>query len=267
MPIFRFLERRILALTGSVCLLTVTSAMVWLLLTLPQRVDTRLQQNLVAASWNLREATWQLAQTGRDLRGVSAALADPRSGVARTLRNVNTVTAQIGRASNVARLASSEQREALREISGETLATLRAAGGLIAGANQNLNQGVLPSLTADLTQVQTSLTTLTSDGHQMLASSTAAFDRAAGLLGDPEWSRAAHNLDSASGHLDGASANAEQTLGYVRDMFKPSKPGFWRTLSTAIVSHVAGPVAGALVERLWKPHVEVVNTVKVQSQQ
>jgi hypothetical protein len=267
LPLLRFFERRLLAVTASVCLTAVTSALVWLMVTLPSHIDRRLQTNLVDASWNLRDASWQLAQSGRDLRTVSAELADPRTGVARTLRNVNTVTAQIGRASNVARLASSEQRESLRAISGETLATLRSANTLIAGANRNLNQGVLPSLTEDLAQVGSSLASLTADGHQMLASSTTALDRAANLLGDESWSRTARNLGSASGHLDGAAANTEQALGYIRDMFKPAKAGFWRTLGEEIISHAAGPVAGALVERLWKPRVEVVNTVKVQNQQ
>jgi hypothetical protein len=267
LPFFRFLERRLLAVTASLCLFGVTAALIWLMLTLPQRIDGRLQANLVDASWNLRDASWQLAQAGRNVRTVSAELADPRRGVARMLRNVNTVTAQIGRASNVARLASSEQRDSLRLISQETLATLRAANTLLDGANQNLNHGVLPSLTAGLDQVQASLTSLTSDSHRMLASSTTAIDRAAALLGDESWPLAARNLGSASGHLDGAAANTEQALGYIRDMFKPAKSGFWKTLGEEIISHAAGPVAGALVERLWKPRVEVVNTVKVQSQQ
>jgi hypothetical protein len=182
LPFLRFLERRLLAVTASVCLFGVTAALIWLMLTLPQRIDGRLQANLVDASWNLRDASWQLAQAGRNVRTVSAALADPRRGLARTLRNVNTVTAQIGRASNVARLASSEQRDSLRTISQETLATLQAANSLLDGANQNLNHGVLPSLTADLGQVQASLTSLTSDSHRMLASSTTAIDRAATLV-------------------------------------------------------------------------------------
>lgn len=266
-PLFRFLERRLPAVTASVCLLAVTSAVIWLILTLPARVDARLQRNLVDASWNLRDATWQLAQTGRDLHTVSASLTDPRTGVARTLRNINTATAQIGRASNVARLASSEQRDSLRTISQETLATLHSAHSLIAGADRNLNEGVLPSLTADLGQVETSLATLTADGRQMLASSTTAIDRATALLGDESWSRTGRNLGSASSHLDGAAANTEQALGYVRDMFKPAKAGFWKTLGEEIITHAAGPVAGALVEHLWKPRVKVVNTVKVQSQQ
>jgi len=266
-PLFRFLKNRLLAATASVCLLAVTGTMVWLMAALPARVDGRLQGNLVAASWNLREATWQMAQAGRDLHTVSMALADPHAGVARTLRNINTVTAQVGRASNVARLASSEQRDALREISRETLATLTTANELIAGANRNLNEGVLPSLTADLDGTRTSLDTLTADSHRMLASSTNAIDRAAAVLGDESWAQAARNLSSASAHLDGATANTEQALGYVRDMFKPTKAGFWRTLGGEIISHAAGPVAGALVEHLWKPRVEVVNTVKTQGQQ
>lgn len=256
-----------LAVSASLCLLAVTSALVWLMVTLPRRIDARLQANLVDASWNVRDATWQLAQAGRSLRTVSAALADPRTGVERTLRNVNIVTAQVGRTSNVARLASSEERDSLKAISRETQATLDAANRLIAGADQNLNQGVLPALTADLGQVRSSVASLTADGHQMLASSTTAMDGAAKLLSDESWSRAAHNVSSASGHLDGAAANTEQALGYIRDMFKPAKPGFWRALGEEVISHAAGPVAGALVERLWKPHVEVVNTVKVQSQQ
>jgi hypothetical protein len=267
MLFLRFLDRRLLPATAAVCLLAVTAPLVWLLVTLPQLIDGRLQANLVDVSWNLRDASWQLAQTGRDLHAASASLADPRTGLARTLRNINTVTVQIGRASNVARLASSEQREALHEISQQALATLQAANSMIAGANQNLNRGVLPSLTGDLTELHSSLTTMTADSHQMLTSSTAAIDRAAAILGDESWARAARSLGNASGHLDGATANTEQAMGYIRDMFKPVKASFWKTLAGEMVTHLAGPVAGALVERLWKPRVEVVNTVKVQSQQ
>lgn len=267
MPILRFLERRLLALTASVCLLALTSAIVWLLMSLPRRVDARLQANLVDASWNLREATWQLAQAGRDLHTIGASLADPRTGVERTLRNINIVTAQIGRTSNVARLASDEERDSLRAISRETLATLQSANAMIAGADRNLNQGVLPALTADLGQAQASMVALTTDGRQMLAASTTAIDRAATLLGDPSWSRTAGNLGNASAHLDGAAANTEQALGYIRDLFKPAKAGFWKALGGAVVTHVAGPIAGALVEHLWNPRVDVVNTVKTQNQQ
>ena len=267
LPFLRFIERRLLAATASVCLTAATAALIWLMLTLPGRVDARLQGNLVAASWNLRDATWQVAQAGRDLHTVGTALADPRSGVARTLRNINTVTAQVGRTSNVARLASAEQRDALREISRETLATFQSANALIAGANRNINEGVLPALTADLGQVRTSMDALTGDSHRMMTSSTTAIDRAAALLGDESWARSARNLSSATGHLDAAAANTEQALGYVRDMFKPTKASFWRTLGGEIISHAAGPVAGALVEHLWKPRVEVVNTVKVQGQE
>jgi hypothetical protein len=265
-PILRFLERRLLAVTASACLLAVSSALVWLTVTLPRHIDARLQANLVDASWNLRDATWQLAQTGRDLNSVGAALADSRTGVARTLRNINIVTAQIGRASNVARLATTEQRDSLRAISTEALATLHSANNLIAGANQNLNQGVLPSLTADLGQIEASLASLSADGHQVLASSSTAIDRAATLLGDESWSRTAQNLGSASSHLDGAAANTEQALGLIRDRFKPAKAGFWKTLGIEIITHAAGPLAGALVEHFWPSRMEVVNTVKVQSQ-
>jgi hypothetical protein len=264
--ILLFLERRLFAVTASACLLAVTSALVWLMVTLPRHIDARLQANLVDASWNLRDATWQLAQTGRDLNSVGAALADSRTGVARTLRNINTVTAQIGRSSNVARLATTEQRDSLRAISAETLATLHSANTLIAGANQNLNQGVLPSLTADLGQIEASLASLSADGHQVLASSSTAIDRAATLLGDESWTRTAQNLGSASSHLDGAAANTEQALGLIRDKFKPAKAGFWRTVGIEIITHTAGPMAGALVEHFWPSRTEVVNTVKVPSQ-
>jgi hypothetical protein len=180
MPSFsRFLERRMLALAASVCLPAVTASLVWQMPTLTERVDARPQRNVVGASWNLRDATWQLARAGRGLRIVDPAL------------------------------ASSERRESLGAIYDETL---HSANSLIAGGNHNLNEGVLPLLTADLGQVQASLVTLTAIG------------------------RTATLLEGESG------------AGVAGHLFRRSK-------------------AGALVERLWKPRVEVVNTVKVQSQQ
>jgi septation ring formation regulator EzrA len=213
--------------------------------------DRRMRENAAAAAWNVRAATYDLAAASRNLKEISAALADPRTGLARTLRNVNTVTAQAGRASNVARLASAEQRVQLRAIGNQTEETLRAANRLIARADRNVNQGTLPALTEDLRQLHNSIAALTDDGREMIASTTATIDNAGALLADPAIGAAAKNLASASGHVDGTAANAEQATGYVRDLLKPAKRSFWKTFALRF----AAPV----ITRLIPQNVVVTN--------
>ena len=241
---------RLVTLTVCSSLLALTGALVWFILTLPGRLDPRIQENAAAASWNLRNTTW-------NLNAASAELANPKTGIARTLRNVNTVTAQIGRTSNIARLASSEQRQYLQQLSQETIATLHSANALIAGADQNLNQGTLPALTASLTEVHNSLVSLTADSHDMLASATGTLGQAGKLLADPSVPLAARNLASASGHLDGTSANIEQATGYLRDMFKPTKQSFWKSL---VLSNLPGAILHFLPQRTTVVNQPTVKT-------
>lgn len=66
-----------------------------------------------------------------------------------------------------------------------------------------------------------------------------ALDKASVALGDVDERVKAlepieRSFESTSKHVDGASAYTEETLGYIRDNFKPSKKSFWvRLLDSA----------------------------------
>lgn len=252
-----FLERNLIRIPIAALL----CVLVWQAAILPNELARQLRPvgaDLQAASGNLKDASYHLAVIAQDLHVVSGALADPRSGIARTLRNVNTVTAQIGRTSNVARLASSEQRQYLQQLSAESIATLKAANALIERANQNLNDGALPAFTADLVQIRASLLSLTQDGHEAIGAATASMNAAGKLLADPSIPAATKSLAGAGAHLDGTSANIEQATGYLRDMFKPTKQSFWKTL-------VLGNLPAAILHFLPQ-RVSVVNEPTVKTE-
>lgn len=227
------------------------------------RTPSWIESDLRAIVWDARAAAWNASS-------VTGALADPRTGIARTLRNVNTLTAQVGRTSNIARLAASEQREYFRQAGVETVAALRTARGamgrlddMVAGANHNLNEGALPALTADLVQIRTSMEILTTDGHTALLATAGAMDQAGRVMADPSIPAAARSLAGASAGLDRMTANGAEAVGYVRDMLRPQKSGFWKALGVAAAKSVAGPLAGAFVSSFWSQNVRITEPVTV----
>jgi len=185
--------------------------------------------------WNLKVSTYHAALASEHLETVTKELADPRAGIARTLRNVNTVTAQLGRTSNVARLAASEQRKYFQDLSAESVKTLRAANGLIERADQQVNDGTLPALTADLAQLKVSLESLQKDGHETLSAASGTLQAAGVLLADPSIPEATKSLASAAKHIDGGTAHAEKSMEYVEASLKPTKRSFWKGLAQSLV--------------------------------
>jgi ABC-type transporter Mla subunit MlaD len=214
------------------------------------------RRDAAATSWNMRTAAWNLAQASTDLAIVTGDLADKRTGIARTLRNVNTVTAQVGRTSNVARLAASEQRAYLETASKETVATLRMVNGLVADAGKRINEGALPAATADLVALGETLRSLQEHSAALMDESTKTMKQAGTVLSDENIPAAMKSLASASGHVDGTARNLETTTGYVRDMFTPTKQSFWKTV---VLSNLPPILLHLLPQR-----VAVTNTVKTE---
>jgi hypothetical protein len=50
------------------------------------------------------------------------------------------------------------------------------------------------------------------------------------LLSDPALRQIAKNLEAGSNELHGALADTHETLGYIRDDFKPTTHRFWHNL-------------------------------------
>jgi hypothetical protein len=249
--------------------LTIIAGAFWMVATEASSLMQRSADDAAAASWNLRTATWNLALASADYKTVTTALADKRTGVARTLRNINTVTAQIGRTSNVVRLAASDERDQQAKAAEALMENLGALKTLIdqTGAGLNGKDGTLPALTADLHKVGDVLETLSGDGG-LVKTGTAAVAKIGNVAGNSDIPRAFTNLADASvqtngamTHLNGTAAEMEEGVGYVRDSLKPRKLSFWQNVENAALSFIPGVVVQFFLR--WRPqNVNVVNGPK-----
>jgi len=100
-------------------LIGVAAVCLWaavLLATLNQRaaaISTTDVRDLVR---DTKDAAFNVATAAHSVQEITAGLADQHTGIARTLRNVDVVTAQAGRTANEIRLASVDLRATVQEI-------------------------------------------------------------------------------------------------------------------------------------------------------
>lgn len=186
---------------------------------------------------------------------VDGLLTDVQKRIDGTFQNTNAVLIQAGLAADEVRLTSITEHKYLASISRETLKTVKAVNGSVADFD-----GVLKASRLTVTAINTNTIPLV---NAAIASATEAIDtskvviREAGptidaltvtahestvvmtdlhkLLDAPAMREIGTNLAGATKHLDGTSAEVEETVGYIRDDFKPSKKNFWHNLTSQII--------------------------------
>lgn len=116
------MTRNPLPWTASIAVLVLTAA-AWMVATEAAGALAKLSlalHNVATAAWSANQAAQHFDEA------ISG-----KHGVKQVLYNVDLTTAQIGRTSNVIRLAASEERQALKETSAETKATIIELRGKI----------------------------------------------------------------------------------------------------------------------------------------
>lgn len=127
-------------LAAVLALLGVAAAGLWLAIlfgTLERRVSAVEPKDVADISRNFKDASWNVAQAAKGVQVLTDALADRKTGVARLLRNVSTITAQLGRTSNEIRLSSIEERQRVAALTLDAQATIHelrdGIGPILAG--------------------------------------------------------------------------------------------------------------------------------------
>lgn len=179
---------------------------VWMLSTESASTLGAQKANVNAITWNLRTATWNVAQAASSFDQLAKTMADPKAGVARTLRNINVLTVQLGRTSNVVRLAATDERAQQAGASKLLMANLQSMKALLDDANRNLNgtNGALPEVTADLKALHAALDTANTETATLMQASTAMMNAAGKALGDPNIQVVVKGLADASTESAGA---------------------------------------------------------------
>lgn len=197
---------------------------------------------------NANEATAAVTSMTRQANGTLSVVNETLSGkhgLKQLLYNANLTTAQIARTSTTLEIASKDEHQAVLAANQQLLAAMMKLNSLVSDTDHQVNgpEGTIAALTADLTKTGHAIDELTGP-EGMLAQGTAAITSAGKLLGDPHLVEITQHADAMSEHLNGAAAETEETLGYIRDSFKPHKISFWQT----ILSKGIGAIPEGLID-------------------
>jgi hypothetical protein len=227
-------------------------AVLCVVLTVMAIVDVRpLLRNAAigTAAANLATATGNLAKlVGTDCTGSKdpictvsglhatiATINDPRAGLPRTLRNVNTLTAQMARTSNTGRLFAVDEHAMLtggKDSQGRVHpGIMQGFQALVTTAGDQLTgkDGTIPRLNADLGALHDTLGGVTSligtdcQGEQagcspfgirgMVAAGTKTIDTTNAFIAHPDWATMRSNFAAASGNFDRTLIGVNSFLG------------------------------------------------------
>jgi hypothetical protein len=179
-----------------------------------------------------------------------------------TFVNINTLIIQAG-------VTNTNEQKYLRDLSTQTLLAVKTANaslsdldGVLREAHQiaaGIDTATLPkinvaieSATRTLPKIDVAIASVTAavdTSRGVIAKAGPAIDQLTGdaktadavledlhaILDAPALREIAPNLAGATRHLDGTAAEVEETVGYIRDDFRPTKKNFWHNLTSQII--------------------------------
>lgn len=171
---------------------------------------------------------------------------DPR-GLKGTFSNTNAILVQAGLAMDELRRASNKQ-SAYWDRTGEDITkTIQLANELITTSNgaaatldktiAKVGDGPIAESTAALKDVRSlikstenSVAATTTETNLAIAESRKLLINANAIMAASKLESSFDYLNQTTAGLSRTSSNVADTTGYVRDMFKPTKKPFWRTM-------------------------------------
>jgi uncharacterized protein YoxC len=179
---------------------------------------------------------------------VNELITDTQKRMDGTFQNTNAVLIQAGLAADQVRLTATTERSYIAGISRETLIAVKTANasledldGMIKDTRQ-IATGVSTETLPKINLAVGGVTALLDTSKGVILEAGPAIDGASAVMADlhsildaPAMHEIGPNLASTTKHLAGTSAEFEETVGYIRDDFKPSKKNFWHNLTSQII--------------------------------
>jgi hypothetical protein len=205
---------------------------------------------------HLENAVYNVAALTYASRTVAADLADERTGVARTLRNVNVITAQLGRTANEARLASTEERKAVLAISTDLGAAVReirdGVGPILAAVPPVLSEArsqlilVGGAASGTLQEAQYSIHTVTpfATGTVAAAKVTLGHFAQSSITFQESWPHIINGVDRLVANSDRTTDASARLVENLQTASKPLPK--WLRVALAVAPPLAGVGASAV---------------------
>lgn len=178
---------------------------------------------------------------------------DPR-GIQGTFSNLNAILVQTGLAADELRVAAQTQEkywnktskdlndtiakvDLLLESGDQTTKTLNLTLTTLNSAVSQLNDKTIPASTDTIISLKSAVDTISSNSQLLLVQTTGTMtsakmvlDTANDILVKSKLDETFGNLELTTKYLSGTSHNVEETTGYIKDMFTPTKKSFWRSV-------------------------------------
>jgi hypothetical protein len=209
---------------------------------------------MVAATAVLLQINARIDHSAQSLDQVSANLnsyIDPKNprGFSGVLANTNAVLVQLGLSADEWRRASLNQREYWDKSAKDAAAavakanvvltdlhdTMLSTRSLIEHSDHNINSELLPKLSAVLEQSGRNLQVLTDQTNQNMKVLQSILEHSDQLARDENVKKMVAELAGSTEELHKGTAEVAETMGYIRDMFKPTKASFWHNLTSQAI--------------------------------
>ena len=216
---------------------------------------TSVLQGVTTATQGLSEVAGELKVT---IKGLNESL-NGKHGLKQLLYNVNLATAQIARTSTTVEIASKEEHATVLAANEELLGSMKELHLFIADAASQVSgsDGVIPLVKDNLLKTKLAMEELT-DSKGILVTSASTIAEAGKVFSDPHIAETFAHIDEMTDHLNGAAAETQETLGYIRDDFKPKKLGFWEMIARKGL----GAIPQGLIEFLLHKYPQRVKVVQ-----
>jgi hypothetical protein len=202
----------------------------------------------------IKQAGLMVSSTNQQVEELGKFVNDDPRGIKGTFALTNSILVQVGLAADQLRVASQKQsdywdktevqlRESVAKVNvildstNQTMGSLNTAVGTINSTVAKLRDETVPASTETLVALQKTVTALQGNAAELVTQSAdtlksvkLTLDTTNGILSKSNLDGTFKNVDLLTGHLNQAGANVEETTGYIRDMFKPTKQSFWKAL-------------------------------------
>jgi hypothetical protein len=182
--------------------------------------------------------------------------------VSKLLEDTNNTVRDLNGTLNIIRHASADERGELSAVNKKTDAAMDAlvlTAQHLDGVVVEARDKTLPALTATLTQAATTVADLDATVKKVnaadlaggvnaaVASARADLDRLGAVLGDASVLATQREIAESGAHIDTATAEFAESMGYIRDRLKPVKLPFWQMVLQQAVPFGLGAVTKAFI--------------------
>lgn len=218
-------------------------------------VAKQLKPHVVSIAENSDKLMENLAATADNLASITGSLRDPQNGVPplmaflngkqgvkEVVRNIDLLTAQGARTSTTLELASRDEQAQIRQAVSVVIADMDSIGKLVTDTNNSLNGslGVMPAIVDDLHALDSTISGLQADSHNLLQAGTADMRDVGIVITNPDIPAALKSVAEAANHGNEALAHVSKATEYIEMDLAPSKRPLWETIGIMALSQALG---------------------------